>query len=188
MYRLFLDCSKEPEVGVMWVLLGVVVGIVLMWLYQSRQVREEAQRRLSTAPESWRQAATSAKTVSADQLGRVAHAVDAAPVSQHLRDAFGRATMAARSTAEKLGSTSVADHAATLSVQQLPDGSWIGDAAWGGRTLSDGAPDSEVLIRRLATRLAAIPEVGQPERIKLTRVPQDGPREEHDQELASLLG
>jgi len=159
-----------------------------MWLYQSRRVREEAERRLSSAPESLRQVASSAKAVSADQLGRVAQAVDAASVPQPIRDAFGRATMAARSTAEKLGGISVADHAATLSVQQLPDGSWIGDASWGGRTLSDSGPDPEVLIRRLATSVAAIPDAGQPERIKLTRVPQDGPREEHDQEFAPLLG
>jgi hypothetical protein len=172
----------------MRVLLGAVVGILLMWLYQSRRVREEAERRLSSAPESLRQVASSAKAVSADQLGRVAQAVDAASVPQPIRDAFGRATMAARSTAEKLGGISVADHAATLSVQQLPDGSWIGDASWGGRTLSDSGPDPEVLIRRLATSVAAIPDAGQPERIKLTRVPQDGPREEHDQEFAPLLG
>jgi len=159
-----------------------------MWLYQSRRVREEAERRLSSAPESLRQVASSAKAVSADQLGRVAQAVDAASVPQPIRDAFGRATMAARSTAEKLAGISVADHAATLSVQQLPDGSWIGDASWGGRTLSDSGPDPEVLIRRLATSVAAIPDAGQPERIKLTRVPQDGPREEHDQEFAPLLG
>ena len=172
----------------MRVLLGAVVGILLMWLYQSRRVREEAERRLSSAPESLRQAASSAKTVSADQLGRVAQAVDAASVPQSLRDAFGRATMAARSTAEKLSGTAVADHAATLSVQQLPDGSWIGDASWGGRTLSDGAPDPEILIRRLATSLAAIPDAGRPERIKLTRVPQDGPREEHEADFTTLLG
>ena len=101
---------------------------------------------------------------------------------------------AARSTAERLGGTPVAGQAATLSVQELPDGSWIGDATWGGRTLSDGAPDPEVLIRRLATSLAAIfawagvPEVGRPERIKVTRVPQGGPREEHEEELTTLLG
>jgi hypothetical protein len=135
-----------------------------------------------------RQAATSAKAASASQLERVAQAVDAAPVPQPLRDALGRATTAARSTAERLGGTPVAGPAATLSVQELPDGSWIGDATWGGRTLSDGAPDPEILIRRLATSLAAIPDAGRPERIKLTRVPQGGPREEHEADFTTVLG
>jgi hypothetical protein len=107
----------------MRVLLGVVVGILLMWLYQSRRVREEAQRRLATAPEPLRQAATSAKAASAGQLERVAQAFDAAPVPQPLRGAVGRATTAARSTAEKLGSIPTAGEAGTPSVQEVPDGS-----------------------------------------------------------------
>jgi hypothetical protein len=143
---------------------------------------------MSTAPASFRQAATSARTASAGQIERVAQAVEAAPVPQPLRDALGRATMAARSTAGKLGGSPIAEQAATLSVQELPDGSWVGDAAWGGRTLSDAAPDPEILIRRLATSVAAIPEAGRPERITLTRVPQDGPREEREEDFTALLG
>ena len=91
-------------------------------------------------------------------------------------------------TTEKLGGTPAAGQAATLSIQELPDGSWVGDATWGGRTLSDGAPDPEVLIRRLATSLAAIPEAGRPERVRVTRVPQGGPREDHEEDFAALLG
>jgi hypothetical protein len=176
------------------VLLGAVVGILLVWLARSQHVREEARRRLPTVPESIRQAATSAKTASAGQLERVAQAFDATPISQPLRDTLGRATTAARSTAEKLVGASAAGHAAMIAVQELPNGSWVGDATWGGRTLSDGAPDPEVLIRRLATSLAAImawagvPDAGRPERIKLTRVPQGGPREEREEELTALLG
>ena len=97
----------------MWVLLGAVVGALLMWLYQSGRAREEAQRRLSAAPESLRQAATSVKTISADQFGRVAQTVSAAPVPLPVRDAVGRATTVARSTTEKLGGTLVAVGAAT---------------------------------------------------------------------------
>jgi hypothetical protein len=172
----------------MRVLLGAVVGILLIWLYRSKQVREEAERRLSTAPEPLRHAATSARAASASQLERVAQAFDAAPIPQPVRDAVGRATTAARSTAEKLGGTPVAGETATLSIQELPDGSWVGDATWGDRTLSDGAPDPELLIRRLATSLAAIPEAGRPERIKLTRVPQGGPPEEREEEFTTVLG
>jgi hypothetical protein len=93
----------DPEVSNMRVLLGVAIGVLIMWLYQSKRVREEAQRRLSSAPESWRNAATSAKEASAGQIERVAQAVDAASVPQPLRDTLVRATTAARSTAEKLG-------------------------------------------------------------------------------------
>lgn len=107
----------------MRVLLGAVVGILLMWVCQSRRVREEAQRRLETAPAPLRQAATSAKAASADQLERVAQAFDAATVPQPLKGAVGRATTAARSTAEKLGGTPTASQAATPSVQDVPDGS-----------------------------------------------------------------
>jgi hypothetical protein len=172
----------------MRVLLGAVVGILLFWLYRSKRIREEAERRLATAPEPLRHAATAATAASASQIERVAQAFEAAPIPQPVRDAVGRATTAARSTAEKLGGTPVAGHAATLSVQELPDGSWVGDATWGGRTLSDGAPDPEILIHQLATSLAAIPEAGRPERITLTRVPQDGPREEHEEDFTTLLG
>ena len=106
----------------MRVLLGAVVGVLLMWLYQSRRVREEAQRRLATVPEPLWQAATSAKTASAGQLERVAQAFDAAPVPQTLRGAVGRATTAARSTAEKLGGSPTAGQTGTPSTQEVPEG------------------------------------------------------------------
>jgi len=115
----------EPEASIMRMLLnitaGAVVGFLLVWLYQSERVRDEAQRRLATAPESLRQAATSAKAASAGQIERAAQAVDAAPVPQSLRDTLTRATIAARSTAEKLGGTPAPDGAAPVSVQEPPD-------------------------------------------------------------------
>ncbi len=45
----------------MRVLVGVVFGILLVRLALSPRVREDARRRLTTAPESLRHAATSAK-------------------------------------------------------------------------------------------------------------------------------
>jgi hypothetical protein len=178
----------EAEASIMRVLLGAVIGILVVWLSRSGRARAAARRRLSTAPESSRRAATSATAASAGQIGRVATVVDAAPVPPPPKDTLGRATLASGSTAETLGGAAMAGHAATLSVRESPDGSWIGDAAWGGHTLSDGAPDPEVLIRRLAMGLAAIPEAGRPERIKLTRVPWAGLREQHEEDFATLLG
>ena len=81
-------------------LLGVVIGMVLVRLALSPQVREDARRRLTTAPDSFRQAATSAKAASAGQIERVARAVDAAPLSQTLKDTLGRVKKAPPSTTE----------------------------------------------------------------------------------------
>ena len=114
--------GRDPEASIVRVVLGAGIGILLMWLYQSKRVREEAQRRLSTAPESFRQAATSVRAASAGQIGRVAQAVDAAAVTQPLRDTFARATIAARATAEKLGSSPAVGQTATPGVQDTPDG------------------------------------------------------------------
>jgi len=183
-----IDRSAKPEASMVRLIIGAVVGMVLMWLYQSKRIREEAQRRLATAPEPIRHAATSARAASAGQIERVTHAFETASVPQPVKDALDRATTAARSTAGKLGVTTVTSRTATLSIQELPDGSWVGDATWGGRTLTDGAPDPEVLMRRLATSLAAIPDTDQPERIKLNRVPHGGPPEEREESFTALLG
>ena len=172
----------------MRVLLGAAVGMLVAWLSRSERAREEARRRLSTAPASLRHAATSAAAASAGRVGRVADAVDAAPVPQPLKGPLSRAAMTARSAAERLGGGTVAGQTATISVQELPDGSWIGDAACSGRTLSDAAPNLDVLIRRLATSLAAVPEADRPERIRVTRVVRGGLREEHEEDLATVLG
>ena len=180
--------STETEAEIMRVLLGAAVGMLVAWLSRSERAREEARRRLSTAPASLRHAATSAAAASAGRVGRVAEAVDAAPVPQPLKGPLSRAAMTARSAAERLGGGAVAGQMATLSVQELPDGSWIGDATWGGRTLSDAAPNPDVVIRRLATSLAAMPEADRPERVRMTRVVRGGLREEHEEDLATVLG
>jgi hypothetical protein len=77
---------------------------------------------------------------------------------------------------------------AVVHLQELRDGTWIGNAAWGGRTLTDAAPDPQLVLRRLAAHLTAMPEAGRPESVKLTRVPQSGQREERELDLGSLLG
>ena len=101
-----------------------------------------------------------------------------------------RAATTVRAAAEKVGNTVPASgtRTATLSVQELPDGSWVGNVAWGGRTLNEGAPEAQLVIRRLAGHLVAMPDAGRPEMVKLIRVSQAGEREEREQDLASLLG
>ena len=78
--------------------------------------------------------------------------------------------------------------AAALQVQELPDGSWVGDAAWRGRTFHQGAAEAELVVRRLAAHLGALPEADRPDRVKLTRVSRAGEREEGEHDLADLLG
>jgi hypothetical protein len=90
-------------------LLGVVVGSVAMWLYQSERVREEAQRRLSTAPATLQQARQSAVSATAAGAERVSEAIDGAPLPPQVRDAASRATSAVRTTAEGMGQRPDAD-------------------------------------------------------------------------------
>ena len=73
-------------------------------------------------------------------------------------------------------------------LQGLPAGSWVGNAAWAGRTLTEGATDPDLVIRRLGAHLAGMPEADRPTTVKLTRVPKAGQREEREADLASLLG
>ena len=83
--------------------------------------------------------------------------------------------------------TTAPTRTALLYMQELKDGSWLGNAAWAGRTFSEGASDPELVIRRLVARLGAIPSAGPPNTVKLTRVPLSGAREEHERDLATLL-
>ena len=56
-----------------------------------------------------------------------------------------------------------------------------------GRTLHEGAPEPQAVIRRLASHLTGMPEAGRPASVKLVRVSQAGEREEREEELARLL-
>ena len=174
----------------MKMLLAAAAGTLAAWLYRSARAREEVQRWLSTAPGPVRRTVQSAASATASGVERVAEAVEAAPVPTSVKGPVSRATETARAATEKLGGTMPAGPAgaAVLHVQQLRDGSWIANAAWDGRTLTDGGADDQLVIRRLATRLAAMTETGQPQAVKLTRVPQGGQREERETDLASLLG
>jgi hypothetical protein len=171
-------------------LVAAAAGALAAWLYRSRRAREEGRRRLATASGSLRQATQAAASAAAGRAERAAGAVDASPLPGPVKETARRATTAVRAAGEQLGGAMPAAPAqpAALYVQELRDGSWIGNAAWGGRTLTDGATDAQVVIRRLAARLAAMPGAGRPDSVKVTRVSQGGRREEHESDLASLLG
>ena len=171
-------------------LLGIAAGFLAAWLYRSERAREEVRRRLTAAPGSLRQATKATVSATAGQAARAAGAVAEAPVPRPLRDTASRAATTVRAAAEKVSATVPASGArtATLYVQQLPDGSWVGNVAWGGRTLNEGAAEAQSVIRRLAVHLVAMPEAGRPDTVKLMRVSQAGEREEREQDLASLLG
>jgi hypothetical protein len=111
-------------------------------------------------------------------------------VPRPLKDTATRAATAVRAAAENVGGTVPASGArtATLYAQELPDGSWVGNVAWGGRTLDEGAPEADSVVRRLAAHLVATPEAGRPATVKLIRASRAGEREEREQDVASLLG
>jgi hypothetical protein len=76
---------------------------------------------------------------------------------------------------------------AVIYVQELPDGSWIGNASAGRRTLTDGGMEAETVVRHLAGYLADMPDAERPQTVKLTSIPQAGERDERESDLASLL-
>ncbi len=84
--------------------------------------------------------------------------------------------------------TAAPARAAVVFIQELKDKSWVGNAAWGGRTITDGGPDEQTVLKRLSARLGAMPDVGQPDVIKLSRIVQGGQREDKDVEFGSLVG
>ena len=174
----------------MRLLLGAAAGVLAAWLYRSERAREAARRRLATAPGSLRRATEAVASTAAGQAEWAAGAVAEAPVPRPLKDTVSRAATTVRAAAEKAGGTIAASGArtATLYVQELPDGSWVGNVAWGGRTLSEGAPEADAVVRRLAAHLVAAPEAGRPDTVKLIRASRAGEREEREQDVAGLLG
>ena len=174
----------------MKVLVAAAAGVLAAWVYRSERAREEARRRLVTASGPLREATQAAASAAAGRAERAAGAVDASPLPRPVKETARRATTAVRAAGEKLGGAMPAApaRAAVLYVQELRDGSWVGNAAWGGRTLTDGAADAQLVVRRLAARLAAMPEAGRPDSVKLTRVSQGGQREERESDLAGLIG
>jgi hypothetical protein len=176
------------------VLVAAAAGALAVWLYRSGRAREEVRRRFSAAPEPVRRATQSVASAAAAQVERAAEAVSVSSLPGPVKETVSQVTATVREAAEQVrgatagGATAAgAGGAASMYLQELPDGSWVGNAAWGGRTLTDGATDPDLLIRRLAAHLAAMPEAGRPATIKLTRVPRDGQREEREVDLAGLL-
>ena len=171
------------------VLVAAAAGALAVWLYRSGRAREEVRRRFSAAPEPVRRATQSVASAAAAQVERAAEAVSVSSLPGPVKETVSQVTATVREAAEQVrGATAAgAGGAASMYLQELPDGSWVGNATWGGRTLTDGATDPDLLIRRLAAHLAAMPEAGRPATIKLTRVPRDGQREEREADLAGLL-
>jgi hypothetical protein len=128
------------------------------WLARSPRARELARRSLSRLP---------------------------SPLGSGLQRAMTQIESAAEQ-AERAG-PGARRRTATIQVQELPDGSWVGDATWGGRTFHEGATAAEPVVRRLAAHLSALPESDRPDRATLTRVPRAGAREEGEHDLAGLL-
>ncbi len=87
----------------MKMLLGIVLGGLVGWLYGSERAREEAQRRLSAAPASLHQVRQSVASAAAGGAQRVGGAIDAAPLPPQVKDAASRATSTVQTAAENVG-------------------------------------------------------------------------------------
>ena len=173
----------------MRLLLAAALGFLGWRLYRSERAREVRQR-LSGAPDSLRQVTRAAASVTAVQAERVAGDLAGAPLPGPLKATVSRLTTTVRTAAEKAGGAVAvgSPRTATVQLQELQDGSWVGDAACGGRTLHEGGSEAQAVIRRLAAHLAALPESERPDRVKLIRVANSGAREERMHDLADLLG
>jgi hypothetical protein len=82
--------------------------------------------------------------------------------------------------------TTTPSRPAVVFIQQLKDSTWVGNAAFAGRTITDGGADEPAVLRRLHARLSAMPG-GAPDVVKLSRIQQGGQREDKDVALGSLV-
>ena len=76
----------------MKLLLGIIFGIVGMWLYRSEQVRQRAQQGLAGAPEPLQRAGQTVATAATSSAQRVAGVIDAAPLPNQVKEAAARVT------------------------------------------------------------------------------------------------
>src|SRR5207248_4910538 len=144
---------------IMRLLLAATVGFLVWWLYRSQQAREEIRQRLSAARASLRQATKTAASATAGRAERAAGGVAGAPLPHPLKATASRVTTTVRAAAGKAGGAvpGASHRTATVQLQELPSGSWVGDTAWGGRTLNEDGTEAQAVIHRLAAQLAALP-------------------------------
>jgi hypothetical protein len=76
----------------MKLLLGVVAGVIGMWLYRSEQVRQRAQQGFSAAPEPLQKARQTVASAATSSAQRVAGVIDGAPLPQTVKQAAARVT------------------------------------------------------------------------------------------------
>jgi hypothetical protein len=76
----------------MKLVLGIVVGIIGMWLYRSEQARQGVQQRLSMAPEPLQKVGQTVASTASASVQRVAGAVDTAPLPAKVKQTAARVT------------------------------------------------------------------------------------------------
>ena len=76
----------------MKLVLGIVFGVVGMWLYRSEQARQRGRRALSATPEPLRQAGQTVATTASSAAQRMAGVIDAAPLPAKVKDVAARVT------------------------------------------------------------------------------------------------
>ena len=71
---------------------GIVVGIVGMWLYRSEEARQQAQQHLSSVPEPLQKAGQTVAATASASAQRVAGVIDATPLPAQVKETAARVT------------------------------------------------------------------------------------------------
>jgi len=79
---------------------GIVFGIVGMWLYRSEEARQRAQQSLLAAPEPLQRAGQTVASTASSSAQRVAGAIQSAPLPATVKDAANRVTSSTRQTGQ----------------------------------------------------------------------------------------
>jgi hypothetical protein len=102
----------------MKLLLGIVAGVLGMWLYRSEQMRERARQRFSAAPEPLHRVGQTVATAATSSAQRVAGAIDATPLPETVKNAAARVTSRTGAQASgTAGETSAPDYIGTPGVE-----------------------------------------------------------------------
>ncbi|MBV9322956.1 MAG: hypothetical protein JO352_04090 [Chloroflexi bacterium] len=83
--------------------LGIIVGVAGLWLYRSDRARNEARRRLESAPERLQQLRPAAAAGISRGAQRLSEMIDAAPVPDRVKSAAGDAAFNTWAAAESAG-------------------------------------------------------------------------------------
>jgi hypothetical protein len=89
----------------MQLLLGMILGGLAAWLYSSNHARDLVRQQVASAPVSLQQLRQTAAAFTATGAQRAAEVIDAAPVSERVKETASGAAFNVWAAADKLGQT-----------------------------------------------------------------------------------